>query len=112
MLEVYLNAVIALYKELFNIINPACYYTVESQDNVIKEQYRTSLFNLAGAIGLLMHQLNSLLLFLEQLQETFLRTTRQNIPFTYTRIISYRERSNPRIVAHTLRLQVPKIIVR
>jgi hypothetical protein len=93
-LEVYLDAVMALYEELFDVIDPACHYTVESQEGIINQQYCTSLFTLAGAMGLPTHQLNGLLPFLENLQETFLRTTLRNIRFTYTGRISYMERGD------------------
>jgi hypothetical protein len=87
--EVCLDVVMALYEELFDMLDPACHYKLESQDDFIKEQYRTTLLTLAGAMGLPTHQVDGVLPFLKHLQETFLSTTHRNVQFTYREDITH-----------------------
>ena len=83
-LEVYFDAVAALYEELFDLTDPECLYPKFLKGNTIPENYRGTLLFLGKAMGFPQRHLGGLRLFLHYCLAAYLKTTIRNVQYTYT----------------------------
>jgi len=94
-LEVYFDAVAALYEELFDLLDPHCLYPKGLTDMASPEAYRDTLVSLAISMGVHKRHCRALLSFLESIQATYLDTSIRNVQYTYTGRIYTRVRAQP-----------------
>jgi len=90
-LEVYFDAVAALFEELFDRNDPECFYpanwTIRPQD------YRITLVALAKGMGFSRRQVNGVFSFFDYIEGTYLSTEIRNVQYTYTGRICTRVRA-------------------
>jgi hypothetical protein len=80
-LEVYLDAVVALYEELFEILDPRCFYPAHVQNTSNLYTYCNTMLMLGQAMELPKHQLSGLPPFLRALGEIYMSTPIRNVRF-------------------------------
>ena len=80
-LEVYLDTVVALYEELFDVTDPKSFYPPTVQDTSDLFIYRNTMLDLAQAMGLPEHQLSGLHSFLIDIGDVYMSTQVRNVRF-------------------------------
>lgn len=83
-LEVYFDAVAALYEELFDLTDPGCLYPRKMTDSASPSAYCDTLVALGKSMGVLERHLGGLELFLLCSQAAYLGTNIRNVQYTYT----------------------------
>ena len=83
-LEVYFDAVAALFEELFDLSDPECMYPKELTDMANSRDYRRTLYVLARAMGVGGRRLEGLMEFLTHIQGAYLNTKTRNVQYIYT----------------------------
>jgi len=83
-LEVYFDAVAALYEELFDVKDLKRRYLTLSSERANSRSYRIALVDLARAMGVPQQQRLGLKAFLDYVQAAYLSTKKRNIQYTYT----------------------------
>jgi hypothetical protein len=81
LVEVYLDAVAALFEELFDIHDPGCFYPQSVQDTSDSFIYQNTMLHLGRAMGLPEHQLGGLLPFLRVIGEIYMGARVRNVQF-------------------------------
>ncbi|RMZ68312.1 HET domain-containing [Pyrenophora seminiperda CCB06] len=81
-LQVYLDTLMALCEELFDVVDPGCCYG----DGVVRDArvYARTLLGLSRSMGLTERQQRGLVPFIDSVQAVFLNTSRRNIEYMYT----------------------------
>jgi len=92
-LEVYFDAVAALYEELFDLTDPECLYPEYLTDSASPGAYRKTLFSLAISMKIRSGELGALQFFLEDTQAAYLGTKVRDVQYTYTGRIYTRVRA-------------------
>lgn len=92
LLEVYLDAICAVCEELFDILDPDCFYDRYIEYPVNLENYRTTLLALGVAMGFPKNQLMGLGPFIEAIQAVYHSTYLRNISFIFTGLLHSKER--------------------
>jgi len=92
-LEVYFDAVAALYEELFDLTDPECLYPKHLRDLASPRSYCTTLLFLGEAMGLPERSLPGLDTFLRYCLDVYLSTKIRNVQYTYSDRIYIRVRA-------------------
>jgi hypothetical protein len=85
--EVYLDAMAALCEELFDRVDPKCFYEVTLDPREGRESYRQTLLKLARAMGIPRHQNRGLDPFLRHLMEIYTNTPLRNVEYIYRGVL-------------------------